>query len=480
LKSENKSDQLGLGHWMRQAVVECANARRDFSADSVHDLRVALRRCRSLAAVVQSVDPHPAWKRMRKAGKSVFAALGELRDMQVMAEWIGKLFPVDDPVASAMQGFVSGRELALKQHAEGALARFDQDEWAEWCELLPARAEPIAGCKLVLEHLALEHWHHAHELHRRALRNRSRNSYHDLRIGVKKLRYMIEIFLPELYKDFGKDLKHLQDLLGEVHDLDVLWATALGLKKFSDDAEMLRWRDLIEKERQRRIDTYREKMLGKASLWQVWRARLPQGEQLTRGSLERLKTWASFLDPEARKSERVSRLALQLYDGLAGDVSPKASVNLPGRTLLEAAALMRDVGRAKHEKKHQKSSYKLIRNLDPPLGWQPRDMEMTALIARYHRGGLPVPGAEGFSRLTETQKRQTIMLSGILRLIDALEQQLHGRVRSLEVEQTSEVIRVWTKGNLETASSEKIAAARFLLETAYQRPIVVAVRPKAA
>jgi exopolyphosphatase/pppGpp-phosphohydrolase len=196
--------------------------------------------------------------------------------------------------------------------------------------------------------------------------------------------------------------------------------------------------------------------------------------------LERLKTWASFLDPEARKSERVSRLALQLYDGLAGDVSPKASVNLPGRTLLEAAALMRDVGRAKHEKKHQKSSYKLIRNLDPPLGWQPRDMEMTALIARYHRGGLPVPGAEGFSRLTETQKRQTIMLSGILRLIDALEQQLHGRVRSLEVEQTSEVIRVWTKGNLETASSEKIAAARFLLETAYQRPIVVAVRPKAA
>ena len=58
MKPEASHDRLGLAHWMRQVMVECEHARRDFSADSVHDLRVALRRCRSLAAVIERVDPY--------------------------------------------------------------------------------------------------------------------------------------------------------------------------------------------------------------------------------------------------------------------------------------------------------------------------------------------------------------------------------------------------------------------------------------
>ena len=88
-------------------MVECEHARRDFSADSVHDLRVALRRCRSLAAVIERVDPYSGWKRMRRAGKAVFSALGELRDVQVMGEWIQRLFPQEDPTACAILEFVA-------------------------------------------------------------------------------------------------------------------------------------------------------------------------------------------------------------------------------------------------------------------------------------------------------------------------------------------------------------------------------------
>ena len=464
--------------WMRQVMVECEHARRDFSADSVHDLRVALRRCRSLAAVIERVDPYSGWKRMRRAGKAVFSALGELRDVQVMGEWIQRLFPQEDPTACAILEFVAGREAELKREAATALAQFDQDQWNNWSDSLPHRAEPIALNKPILEHLALEHWTQARHLHARALRNRSRVSYHNLRIGIKKLRYMIENFLPDLHKEFGKDLKHLQDILGEVHDLDVLWVTAIAVNKFPDDEARFRWRDQIEKERRQRIDQYREKMIGKDSLWLVWRKRLPKQSEVERGSIERLKMWASFFDPELQKSQRVSRLALQLYDGLVGKVKAKATSNLPGRTLLEAAAMMRDVGRAKRDRKHQKRSYKLIRKLDPPLGWQRKDLEIAALIARFHRGSLPISG-DGLSGLSETQKRQTMMLAGILRLIDAVDGQLNGRVRSLEVEQTEELIRVWAKGNIDTQPSEKIAAARYLLETAYQRPVIVSIRPAA-
>ncbi|HEX4485133.1 MAG TPA: CHAD domain-containing protein, partial [Terriglobales bacterium] len=388
MKNEIKQDKLGLAHWMQQVVVECQRASLDFSADSVHDLRVALRRVRSLAAVLQCVDPHPAWKRMRRAGKVVFAALGELRDVQVMIQWVQELFPPDEATAIAVLGFISGREVVLKREAAAALAEFDQEEWAKWSELLPSRALPIAECKVILDHLALEHWIHAHELHRRALQNRSRTSYHNLRIGIKKLRYMIENFLPDLNQDFGKELKHFQDVLGEIHDLDVLWAAAIEINKFPDIKAKIAWRDLIDRQRGERIAKYRARMVGANSLWRVWRARLPDGEYLERGSLERLKMWASFLDPEFQNSSRVSRLALQLYDGLVGNGTFKTNANLPGRTLLEAAAVMRDVGRVKRERKHQKSSYKLIRKLDLPLGWREKDLEMAALIARYHRGAL--------------------------------------------------------------------------------------------
>ena len=60
-------------------------------------------------------------------------------------------------------------------------------------------------------------------------------------------------------------------------------------------------------------------MLGKNSLWHVWRAELPTGPLLEKAAMEKLRTWASFLDPDPRHSARVTRIALQLYDALSQD-----------------------------------------------------------------------------------------------------------------------------------------------------------------
>jgi len=49
---------------------------------------------------------------------------------------------------------------------------------------------------VVFKHLALEKWIAAYDLHKRALRTRSQTAFHELRIGIKRLRYMVENFLP--------------------------------------------------------------------------------------------------------------------------------------------------------------------------------------------------------------------------------------------------------------------------------------------
>src|SRR5262252_239540 len=81
----------GLGYWMLRVLEECEKVAADFSADPVHDLRVSLRRCRSMADGMMAMDPDRGWKDMKKAGKQLFQRLGSLRDVQIMMDWIEKL-----------------------------------------------------------------------------------------------------------------------------------------------------------------------------------------------------------------------------------------------------------------------------------------------------------------------------------------------------------------------------------------------------
>ena len=280
-----------------------------------------------------------------------------------------------------------GREGECKQHAFKDLNQFDRKQWRQWTRTLPQRAARVRPGSVVFLHLALEKWIAAYDLHKHALRTRSQASWHELRIGIKRFRYTVENFLPRQHVLWGGDLKELQDLLGEVHDLDVLWAMAVEVQAFPDVESRNRWREKVNAERAQRIARYREKMVGRQSLWRVWRAELPSGPRLRAAAMSRLRVWAGYRDPDFAHSERVARLALLLYDGLknAGlglgtmttkpETSDLVAGDVPGhvpndwRAVLQAAALMRDVGKAKGAENHQKHSYRMIRGLTPPLGW---------------------------------------------------------------------------------------------------------------
>jgi len=508
----------GLRYWMLQVLEECEHVSGDFGADPVHDLRVALRRCRSLADGLMALDSDPDWKAMKKAGKRLFQRLGALRDVQVMMEWVEKLAPVEatvaqarveralpsassgqalpalpssqqnnepisnsaDPAALALLEMLRRRELEQQHEAQSALEEFDRKQWRQWSKSLPARAAGIRQGSSLFKHLALERWSEARELHNRALRNRSQVAFHTLRIGIKRFRYIVENFLPVEHKAWSNDLKEIQDLLGEVHDLDVLWSTAVSCQVFADEDSRKRWRETILSERVKRIDGYRAQMIGPDSLWQVWRAGLPQGRQIEVLATRRMKLWANGLDPDFPHSERVASLALQLYDGLLAWGWQPAVDAASARSSLLAAALLHDVGKSEGQKGHHKTTYDLIRAHGNPLGWKPPDLQRAAAVARFHRGALPTRTHKTLRDLLPDEQKATFQLAAILRLANAFDAPHDGRIRRIQIE--NEGIR--TKGNeaLMIAaegyspfgpSAQTIAAERHLLETVLHRPIAV-------
>jgi exopolyphosphatase/guanosine-5'-triphosphate,3'-diphosphate pyrophosphatase len=259
---------------------------------------------------------------------------------------------------------------------------------------------------------------------------------------------------------------------------------------FQDVENQRRWRERLNAERAKRIERYREKMVGEQSLWRVWRAELPSGPQLRAAAMSRLRTWAGYLDPDFLHSQRVAQLALLLYDGLkdAGLLTTSvvaekleaSSLDHHWRAVLQAAALLHDVGKAKGPENHQKNSYRMIRGMARPLGWSARELELTAVVARYHRGALPRPRGKTMQLLELPDRPIAMELAGVLRLANALDPR-HGRngnesenAPRLEVglQDRSVVVRAAGYSALDR-SAEGVAAARHLLETVLRRSVLM-------
>jgi CHAD domain-containing protein len=470
---DSEAIKSGLAYWMRRALRECGRAAEQLDAEAVHDLRVALRHCLSIADSAGELDPHPGWKRLKRSAKKLLKHLGNLRDSQVLVEWLARLeFEATDS-GKALKLSLEHEQTALRAEALAALSSFNHKRWKTLARELAPRAEAIAPGSETAEYFALRRWEEAYHLHRFALGSRSKISFHRLRIAIKDFRYFLENFLPELQTSWAADLRFLQDSLGERHDLDVLWTKILRLKSVADPAKT-EWSARIAAEEKQRLVNYLTKTKGKRSLWLAWRAALPEGERLEEAGVAALGTWSSFRTPDFASARRVAGLAIELYSALA---TRGFANGLPGarlRYILEAAALLQDVGRFKGDKGHHKRTYRMIRKLPLPIGWDRQDLLLTALIARYHRKALPQLTHKEFRSLSSTNRQATLFLAGILRLVNCLAHSRNGAVRRFSVDVTAEGIVIQAYGfAAEEPLLSKLASAKHLLEIACRCAILV-------
>jgi CHAD domain-containing protein len=461
----------GLSYWMERVPKELEAVRKSPDPDAVHDLRVAIRRCRSVAAVMEEVDPNSVWPEMRKLAKKLFHQLGQLRDTQVLEEWTKKLGPEADPIRQKLLASFVTDEKGCQQAALKAVDKFDQKAWKKLERKLHRRRRLIVPDGLAAECLALERLEAAKELHARALRAEKPEDWHGLRIGVKRFRYAVESLVPKRYAEWEENLKHLQDLLGELHDLDVL---AVKVSEISGELGESRvaWAERIASQRHERIEAYRALTLGEGSLWQQWR--LPEGKRLIAASQERLRVTARALELNTRRAMLVYRLAIRLFDGLAKlQVIPPSS-NYHTRKILRAAARLHSIGPRLDSEAPQRAARKYLKSLILPPAWTEPEWELMATVVRYHRGELPVSKHKSFARFTPEEQKIICVLAGVLRLARALSKCAVPTATGLRVEKSVDALIVHVPG-LEQSEQHaaRLAAGKYLLESSLGHSLIV-------
>jgi exopolyphosphatase/guanosine-5'-triphosphate,3'-diphosphate pyrophosphatase len=142
-----------------------------------------------------------------------------------------------------------------------------------------------------------------------------------------------------------------------------------------------------------------------------------------------VRNLAAQYHPEARHTEHVARLALQIWDG--AERAGLHDGDAEERALLEAAAKLHDIGTAVDYDDHHKHSKYLILNAGLP-GFSPRETSLIAQMARYHRKGAPSLGEfEAVAR--KGDEKLLARCSAALRLAEQLERARDQSVRSAEL-----------------------------------------------
>lgn len=137
--------------------------------------------------------------------------------------------------------------------------------------------------------------------------------------------------------------------------------------------------------------------------------------------------FAASCHVEKNHALQVAKLAKSLFTVLS---RPFNLGEGEGR-LLEAAAILHDVGYFINYSSHHKHSYHLIAHADL-FGFTPRERELIANIARYHRKSLPKKKHEAFMRLTPVDRQLVEKLGGILRLADGLDRSRTGVIEIID------------------------------------------------
>lgn len=201
----------------------------------VHDLRVGSRRMGEAARLLRMFTDKPTARAVASSLRAVRRAMGELRDSDVTQEHLEK-WKMPGPVkqvarAVALLHAESRPALEIAAAAQMASASL-VGSMVVLSRLLEERGMPDCASETErqlrgeLESQIKKREKEMRRLFGRAAKKQTATSLHEARIGVKKLRYVLELAADAGTQRGAKKkirlLKQLQELLGAHHDVHVI------------------------------------------------------------------------------------------------------------------------------------------------------------------------------------------------------------------------------------------------------------------
>jgi exopolyphosphatase/guanosine-5'-triphosphate,3'-diphosphate pyrophosphatase len=153
-------------------------------------------------------------------------------------------------------------------------------------------------------------------------------------------------------------------------------------------------------------------------------------------------------------ARQVSRLALELFDA----TQSRHELGAREREWLEYAALLHDIGSHIGYEDHHKHSFYLIRH-GGLRGFEPEEVVIIGLVARYHRKGTPKKSHDGFADLSRSQRGVVRLLSAFVRLAEGFDRSHTQTVSGLSIDDEGEAVRLHLRAG-DDAELELWAAMR--------------------
>ncbi|HNY83753.1 MAG TPA: CHAD domain-containing protein [Anaerolineaceae bacterium] len=218
-----------------KAQIEGVKAAEDIEA--IHQMRVASRRMRSALAIFRSCFRSPLYKSILKDVRAVTGSLGTARDLDVQLAYLAEQAikfdtPKLSPGIKRLRLRLAQKRDSVQPNVNAAMKQFIVDDVIaklnQWAEPLLAETEAVYLYSPSLYLLGFDNIsQRLNDLEAKdtVIRDPANvGELHAMRICAKRLRYTLEAF-EDLYagqlKPYLSAVKKIQEMLGEVHDLDV-------------------------------------------------------------------------------------------------------------------------------------------------------------------------------------------------------------------------------------------------------------------
>lgn len=166
----------------------------------------------------------------------------------------------------------------------------------------------------------------------------------------------------------------------------------------------------------------------------------------------------------------VARLSSDLFDQLR----PLHRLGDRDRLLLHIGALLHDVGDFIRYEGHHRHTYYVLVNSDI-FGLSPRERDVAANVARYHRKALPDASHPNFRDLERDDRSRVRALASILRIADALDREHASKITAVRAVLEKGRMRLHLTGNADRELEEwTVARKSELFREVFDREVEVA------